>query len=123
MSGLQFYSTPEKPQHMKALDKANAKRREVGHFKAMIRAKSTVDGLEWLAEFFVSDIPESLDGMRIVDAITSVHRIGHDKARKALFAARIQNGVKPVRSMPPRQRQALSDALIAMAEKWREDHG
>jgi hypothetical protein len=119
--GLQFYSTPEKPQHMKALDKANAKRMAARKFKADIRAMNKVDGARFLADFLdLPVIPEGLDALKLDQTLMAVPAVGENKAALIMRGADVRVGSRRIRDVPKRQRHVMAESLRYLAERREE---
>jgi hypothetical protein len=92
------------PQHLRALQRANAVRLARAELKRRI-------GLgEIEAADVVEDTPWEAESMTVSDLLTSQHRWGHTRCRRLLQAVPLSEN-KAIGSMTDRQRRALAALL------------
>jgi hypothetical protein len=94
------------PQHMQALQRANAVR------LARAELKRRVAIGEMCAADVILDAPWEAESMTISDLLTSQRRWGHTRCRKFLQCVPMSEN-KTVGSMTDRQRHALAEMLAA----------
>ena len=94
------------PQHMQALQRANAVR------LARAELKRRVAVGEICAADVILDAPWEAESMTISDLLTSQRRWGHTRCRKFLQCVPMSEN-KTVGSMTDRQRRALAVMLVA----------
>jgi hypothetical protein len=94
------------PQHMQALQRANAVRLARAELKRRVAVGETS------AADVILDTPWQAESMTISDLLTSQRRWGHTRCRKFLQCVPMSEN-KTVGSMTDRQRQALAHMLRA----------
>jgi hypothetical protein len=94
------------PQHMQALQRANAVRLARAELKRRVAI-----GEIWVADVIL-DAPWEAESMTISDLLTSQRRWGHTRCRKFLQCIPMSEN-KTVGSMTDRQRHALAQMLAA----------
>lgn len=100
--------TPEPPQHMRALERANSVRLARAELKRAV-ARGDLDPAE-----VVRDCPWQTESMTISELLTSQRRWGRTRARKFLMPLSL-NENKQLGTLTPRQRSILSTELAARA--------
>jgi len=99
-------ASPEPPQHMQALERANSVRLARAELKRAV-ARGDLDPAE-----VVRDCPWQTESMTISELLTSQRRWGRTRARKFLIPLSL-NENKQLGTLTPRQRSILSDELGA----------
>jgi hypothetical protein len=94
------------PQHMQALQRANAVRLARAELKRRVAIGETC------AADVILDAPWEAESMTISDLLTSQRRWGHTRCRKFLQCVPMSEN-KSVGSMTDRQRHALAQMLVA----------
>jgi hypothetical protein len=92
------------PQHMQALERANAVRLARAELKRRVAEGETCVGDVILGS------PWEAESMTVADLLTSQRRWGHTRCRKFLQCIPMSEN-KTIGSMTPRQRTALAQAL------------
>lgn len=100
--------TPHGPQHLQALQRANAVRLARAELKRRV-AEGEISTAE-----VILDAPWEAESMTISDLLTSQRRWGHTRCRKFLQGVPMSEN-KTLGSMTPRQRLALAQMLSAGA--------
>jgi hypothetical protein len=95
---------PPRPQHLQALQRANAVRLARAELKRRV-----ADG-EISAADVILTAPWEADSMTVSDLLTSQHRWGHTRCRKFLQCIPMSE-TKTIGSMTDRQRRALAQLL------------
>jgi hypothetical protein len=98
--------SPEPPQHMQALERANSVRLARAELKRAV-ARGDLDPAD-----VVRDCPWQTESMTISELLTSQRRWGRTRARKFLIPLSL-NENKQLGTLTPRQRSILSDELAA----------
>jgi hypothetical protein len=104
MSPAPERSRPQHPQHLQALQRANAVRLARAELKRRV-----ADGDTTAAEVILSS-PWEADSMTVSDLLTSQHRWGHTRCRKFLQCIPMSE-TKTIGSMTERQRRAMAQLL------------
>lgn len=99
-------ASPEPPQHMRALERANSVRLARAELKRAV-ARGDIDPAE-----VVRDCPWQTESMTISELLTSQRRWGRTRARKFLIPLSL-NENKQLGTLTPRQRSILSTELAA----------
>jgi hypothetical protein len=102
---------PTRPQHMRALERANKVR------LARARLKRRVTFGEISVAEVILHCPSEADGMAVVDLLVSQRRWGQTRCRK-LLAELPMSETKTVGSMTDRQRHALA-AMLSFVDRDR----
>ena len=92
------------PQHLRALERANAVRLARAELKRRV-AEGEISAAE-----VILDSPWEAESMTISDLLTSQHRWGHTRCRKFLQCIPMSE-TKTIGSMTDRQRRALAQLL------------
>lgn len=108
MAPATMIATPEPPQHMRALERANSVRLARAELKRAV-ARGDLDPAE-----VVRDCPWQTESMTISELLTSQRRWGRTRARKFLMPLSL-NENKQLGTLTPRQRSILSAELAARA--------
>jgi DNA-binding transcriptional ArsR family regulator len=104
-------TTDSVPQHMRALEQANAVRLERVAFKRRLKADGPALGALRVAHLLCCDErPAAIDSMPIGHLIEAVPDFGWARVRKLLSPTGVPE-LKPVGAATFRQRQAVADAL------------
>lgn len=101
-------ASPEPPQHMRALERANSVRLARAELKRAV-ARGDLDPAE-----VVRDCPWQTESMTISELLTSQRRWGRTRARKFLMPLSL-NENKQLGTLTPRQRSILAAELAARA--------
>ncbi len=96
------------PQHLQALERANAVR------LARAALKRAVAAGELSAADIILDAPWEAESMTVADLLTSQRRWGHTRCRRFLQSIPLSES-KTVGSMTERQRQAAATLLASQA--------
>lgn len=96
------------PQHLQALERANAVRLARAALKRAVAA-----GEIGVADI-IRDVPWEADSMAIADLLTSQRRWGQTRCRRFLQTIPLSES-KTIGSMTQRQRQAAAEQLVALA--------
>ena len=104
MAPAPMTATPEPPQHMRALERANSVRLARAELKRAV-ARGDLDPAE-----VVRDCPWQTESMTISELLTSQRRWGRTRARKFLLGVAL-NENKRLGTLTPRQRALLAAAL------------
>ena len=96
--------SPGEPQHLQALERANAVRLARAELKRRIARGDTT------AAEVIMEAPWEVDSMTIGDLLTSQRRWGATRCRRLLQAVPISES-KPIGAMTERQRRALATML------------
>jgi hypothetical protein len=107
-------------QRRTALDKANHIRSSNADFKKSCASSSTVDAIRLVSDALRSPDAGTLEAMKIRHILECIPRLGSVRAITFLRAAMITNSDRPLRTVPPRQRQVLAHQIDVMAERWTE---
>jgi hypothetical protein len=118
--------TTTMPQHMRALELANRRRRAIKEFREEVATKGREGALE-LADVLDGDVTPDVGAMTIDRFLFSVRRVGGVQAAKMIRAAGIdryhrrgesrrETAIR-VRDLTQRERDALSAALRAWGER------
>lgn len=106
-------ASPEAPQHMRALERANLVRLARAELKRAI-ARGDMD-----ASAVVRDCPWETESMTISELLTSQRRWGRTRARKFLMPLSL-NENKQLGTLTSRQRQLLSTELAQRSPHERD---
>ena len=108
MAPASTIASPEPPQHMRALERANSVRLARAELKRAV-ARGDLDPAE-----VVRDCPWQTESMTISELLTSQRRWGRTRARKFLMPLSL-NENKQLGTLTPRQRSILSTELASRA--------
>ncbi len=103
--------SPQGPQHMRALERAN----KVRLARAELKRRVAVGEIDVAS--VILECPWEAGSMAIADLLTSQHRWGHTRCRKFLAMVPLSEN-KTIGSMTDRQRQRLA-AMLAEGERGR----
>ena len=106
MAPATMIATPEPPQHMRALERANSVRLARAELKRAV-ARGDLDPAE-----VVRDCPWQTESMTISELLTSQRRWGRTRARKFLMPLSMSEN-KQLGTLTPRQRTMLASELAA----------
>jgi hypothetical protein len=102
--------TPEQQQRMTALASANDKRIAMARHRKQIRELGYFDGLTHVARLLEANEDCDAYGMPIARLMTSVPRLGPQKAERICVYARV-SGHRRVRDLTDRQRNVIARVL------------
>ena len=114
-------ATMERPQHMDALDKANAVYSQMAHLRKELKRLPQPDALALLADMLVAPddcLDSALGALRVGKALSAVRGVGGPRAERLLgdaLGSFRPDASRRVRDMTVRQRRCLAGVLRVRA--------
>lgn len=119
--GMAAAATGARPQHMDALDKANAVYSQMAHLRKELKQRPQADALALLADMLCAPddcLDSALGALRVGKALSAVRGVGGRRAERMLADALGSfrpDGSRRVRDMTVRQRRCLAGVLRVRA--------